>query len=335
VEIVAEVMGGVKPAYDFVKACLENGKSVCTSNKELVAKHGAELLEIAKQNKLNFLFEASVGGGIPIIRPLNQSLTADEIMEITGILNGTTNYILTQMRDFGSDFDTVLKEAQRLGYAERNPEADVEGYDACRKLAILSSLMSGKQVDFEQIYTEGITKVTTADFEYAKAAGMTIKLLASAKVREDGSVLAMVAPFMIGKEHPLAMVNDVFNAVLVTGNMLGDAMFYGKGAGKLATASAVVSDVVECARNQDRTLTCVWSQESAVVAPVEEVKNRFFVRFSADMEQKARELFADASFMKLEGKEECACFSELMTEKEFSAKCEALGEGLMGRIRLA
>jgi homoserine dehydrogenase len=254
---------------------------------------------------------------------------------VLGIVNGTTNYILTKMEREGADYASALKEAQELGYAERSPEADVEGYDACRKLAILSSLMSGKQVDFEQIYTEGITKVTTADFEYAKAAGMTIKLLASGKVREDGSVLAMVAPFMIGKEHPLAMVNDVFNAVLVTGNMLGDAMFYGKGAGKLATASAVVSDVVECARNQDRTLTCVWSQESAVVAPVEEVKNRFFVRFSADMEQKARELFADASFMKLEGKEECACFSELMTEKEFSAKCEALGEGLMGRIRLA
>ena len=282
VAIVAEAMGGVDPAYKYVKACLESGKSVCTSNKELVAKHGAELLEIAKQKKLNFLFEASVGGGIPIIRPLNQSLTADEIMEITGILNGTTNYILTQMRDFGYDFDTVLKEAQRLGYAERNPEADVEGYDACRKLAILTSLSYGKQVDFEDIYTEGITKITAADFDYAKKAGKTIKLLAMSKAVSEDEVLAMVAPAMISREHPLAMVNDVFNGVFVTGNMLGDSMYYGRGAGKLPTASAVVGDVIECAKFLGENIVCFWDKDEAQLVSVADTQRAFYVRAKAE-----------------------------------------------------
>ena len=244
VKIVVEVMGGVEPAYTFVKKALQAGKSVATSNKELVAKRGAELLAIANEKNVNFLFEASVGGGIPIIRPLNQSLTADEIDEITGILNGTTNYMLTKMDTVGADYDAVLKEAQDKGYAERHPEADVEGYDACRKIAILTSLACGKQVDYEDIHTEGITHITETDFKYAKAMHMGIKLLGTSR-REEGGLFALVAPMMVAEDHPLYSVNDVFNAILVKGNALGDVMFYGKGAGKLPTASAVVSDVVD------------------------------------------------------------------------------------------
>ena len=208
VKIVAEVMGGLHPAYEFTKRCLEAGKSVCTSNKELVAEHGAELIRIAKDHQVNYLFEASVGGGIPIIRPLNSSLTADEIDEITGILNGTTNYILTEMAEKGSDFADVLKEAQNLGYAERNPEADVEGYDACRKIAILSSLAFGRQVDYEDIYTEGISKITATDIKYAKAMGQMIKLLAVSR-KVDGSFYAMVSPVLVGPSDPLYSVNGV------------------------------------------------------------------------------------------------------------------------------
>ena len=245
VKIVVEVMGGIEPAYSFVKEALLKGKSVVTSNKELVAKHGAELLDIAKERELNFLFEASVGGGIPIIRPLNQSLTADEIVEITGILNGTTNYILTKMSDEGMNFDEALKDAQALGYAERDPSADVEGYDACRKIAILSSLAYGMQVDFEDIYTEGIAGITDVDIKYAKKLDARIKLFATSIREDDKNVYAMVAPMMIRANHPLYSVGDVFNGIYVRGNVIGDVMFYGSGAGKLPTASAVVADVVD------------------------------------------------------------------------------------------
>lgn len=281
VEIVVEVMGGVNPAYGYVKECLERGKSVCTSNKELVAKHGAELLEIAKQKRVNFLFEASVGGGIPIIRPLNQSLTADEIMEITGILNGTTNYILSQMHDYGYDFETVLKKAQELGYAERNPEADVEGYDACRKLAILTSLAYGKQVDYEDIYTEGITKITTEDMKYADAMDASVKLLGTGR-RENDKFFAMVAPRIVKKSHPLYSVNNVFNGILVRGNVLGDVMFYGSGAGKLPTASAVVADVVDAAKHVGTNIMTLWSSKKLALSSSEEAESVFFVRVPAE-----------------------------------------------------
>lgn len=336
ISVVCEVMGGVGAAYQFTRQALEAGKSVCTSNKELVAKHGAELLQLAAEKNCNYMFEASVGGGIPIIRPLNTALTAEKILQVSGIVNGTTNYILTKMEREGADYEEVLRQAQALGYAERNPEADVEGYDACRKLAILSSLMTGKNVDSEAIYTEGITKITTADFEYAKAAGMSIKLLATSRAQEDGSVLAMVAPFLIGKENPLAMVNDVFNAVLVTGNMLGDAMFYGKGAGKLPTASAVVADVIECARNQDRTLMCVWDREPAKLADISEVKCAFFVRAVASARKEVEEVFAEGgSFVVSSRCEDFGYITQPMPEKEFRAKCEKLGGAVLNRIRLA
>ena len=253
VDIVVEVMGGVEPAYTFTKRALEAGKSVCTSNKELVARHGTELLAIAKEHGANYLFEASCGGGIPIIRPLNSSLTADEIDEVTGILNGTTNYILSKMASDGSDFADVLKEAQRLGYAERNPEADVEGYDACRKIAILSSLAYGKEVNYEEVYTEGITKITAEDIKYATSMGTAIKLLATSR-KVGNQYYAMVSPVMIDAKNPLYSVNGVFNAIFIHGNVLGDAMFYGSGAGKLPTASAVVADVVEMAKNLDKNI---------------------------------------------------------------------------------
>lgn len=335
VSIVCEVMGGTGPAYRFTKQALEAGKSVCTSNKELVAKHGPELLAIAREHGCSYMFEASVGGGIPIIRPINSSLTAEKILAVLGIVNGTTNYILTKMGSEGADFEAVLKQAQELGYAERDPEADVEGYDACRKLAILSSLMTGRNVDSEKIYTEGITKITTADFDYAKAAGMTIKLLASSKLTEDGSVLAMVAPFLISDSHPLAMVNDVFNAIFVTGNMLGDSMYYGRGAGKLPTASAVVSDVIECARNQGRTIPCFWEAESAKLAEVPETEQSWFVRAKASARAEIEEAFSGRAFQAPGRDGDFGFFTDAMKEKDFNEKYEALGDKVLGRIRLA
>ena len=331
VKIICETMGGIKPAYDFTKRALLAGKSVCTSNKELVATHGPELIKIAHENKCNYLFEASVGGGIPIIRPLNYSLTAEKIDAITGILNGTTNYILTKMEKEGADFDDVLKEAQEKGYAERNPEADVEGYDACRKIAILSSLMCGKNVKYEDIYTEGITQITATDFVYARKMGKTIKLLAQSK-EENGKFYAMVAPFMISRDHPLYMVNDVFNAVCVHGNMLGDSMYYGRGAGKLPTASAVVSDVVDCARHIGKVIMCFWDNEDVVLTGIEQASRRFFVRVAADKESKVLQTFGSASVIEADVPGEFAFVTDRMTEKEFNEKAEKVG--ILSRIRI-
>ncbi|MBQ7839996.1 MAG: homoserine dehydrogenase [Lachnospiraceae bacterium] len=333
ISIICETMGGNEPAYTFSKKALQAGKSVCTSNKELVANHGAELIALAEKNKCNYLFEASVGGGIPIIRPMNSALTAERVVEISGILNGTTNYILTKMEREGARFEDALKEAQDKGYAERNPEADVEGYDACRKIAILSSLMSGKTVDFKQIYTEGITAVTPADFSYAAKLNMTIKLLAMAKEKEDG-YLAAVAPYMITKENPLAGVNDVFNAVFVKGNTLGDSMYYGRGAGKLPTASAVVGDVVECARNFGEHLPCLWEEENVSLKDFSSAKGRFFVRVNKVDEAKANELFGSVEKIYLENyPEEFGFMSGEMTEAEFEQKKAQLS-GFVSRIRL-
>lgn len=333
VNIVCETMGGVKPAYDFTKSALLKGKSVCTSNKELVANHGPELLQIAKANNCNYFFEASVGGGIPIIRPLNAALTAEKIEAITGILNGTTNYILTKMQNEGANFEDVLKQAQELGYAERNPEADVEGYDACRKIAILSSLMVGKNVKYEDIYTEGITKITADDFVYAKAMGKSIKLLAMSKALEQGT-LAMVSPCMIDASYPLYMVQDVFNAILVKGNMLGDSMYYGRGAGKLATASAVVADVIECARNMGRTLPIFWDAENESLVDIAEVERAFFVRAKADAKEDVVATFVGGEVVEVTGRDDFGFVTPVMKEKDFAAKYEALGDKVLGRIRM-
>lgn len=335
VQIVVETMGGVKPAYDFVKACLEAGKSVCTSNKELVAKHGAELIALAKEKSINFFFEASVGGGIPIIRPLNECVTGDVIQEISGILNGTTNYILSKMASEGSDFDSVLKDAQDKGYAEKNPEADVEGYDACRKIAILTSLVYGKQVDYEDIYTEGITKITDIDIKYAKVLGASIKIFGSSK-NVDGKVYAKVAPVMIDSNHPLYMVNDVFNGIFVKGNMVGDLMFYGSGAGKLPTASAVVGDVVAAAKNLNTTIPMIWEQEKLEIADIKEASQRFFVRLSGEKaanESKVEDAFGKVQVVDAGIADEYAFITEEVKEGEFAKKAELLGN-VISRIRV-
>ena len=332
VQIICETMGGLKPAYEFTKRALMSGKSVCTSNKELVATHGPELIQIAHEHTCNYLFEASVGGGIPIIRPLNYSLTAEKIDAISGILNGTTNYILTKMEREGAAFEEVLKEAQEKGYAERNPEADIEGYDACRKIAILSSLMCGKNVRYQDIYTEGITKITADDFKYAKVMDCTIKLLGLAK-EENGGLYAMVSPVLISKNHPLSMVNDVFNAVCVHGNMLGDSMYYGRGAGKLPTASAVVSDVVDCARHIGKIITCFWDAEDVKLTNVDEVERAFFVRVEKAKEQEAKETFGDVKEITAGVDGEFAFVTGRMSEKEFNEKAEKVG--VISRIRFA
>ena len=263
IEVVCETMGGVEPAYTFSKRAIEAGKSVCTSNKELVATHGPELLELARAHKVSYLFEASVGGGIPVLHAINNSLRHEQIESVTGILNGTTNYILTRMEQEGADFDTVLADAQAKGYAERNPAADIEGHDACRKTAILAGLMSGRYVDPADIPTEGITKVTVEDLREARAAGYCIKLLGSCRQISDEAIEASVAPFLVPLTHPLASVNDVFNAILVHGNMIGDVMFYGRGAGKEATASAVVGDVLDIIRHRGSTLPVQYSRTPA------------------------------------------------------------------------
>lgn len=299
IQIVVEVMGGIEPAYTFVKKCLMAGKSVVTSNKALVAKHGAELLSIAREKNINFLFEASVGGGIPIIRPLNSCLTADVIEEVSGILNGTTNYMMTKMSEEGSEFEDVLKDAQQKGYAEADPTADIEGHDACRKIAILTSLVCGQQVDFQDIHTEGITKITANDIKYAKALGRSIKLLASSYQTGD-SYCALVAPFMLEPSHPLYNVNDVFNAVFVHGNVLGDAMFYGSGAGKLPTASAVVADIVEIAKHLDENIPVEWREEKLELADYRQLKNKYFVRTTAD-KAAIEKSFGSVSYVQADG----------------------------------
>lgn len=336
IKIVVEVMGGIEPAYTFVKKCLEAGKSVVTSNKALVAKHGAQLLSIARERELNFLFEASVGGGIPIIRALNSSLTADRIEEITGILNGTTNYMLTKMFYEGADYAEVLKEAQENGYAERNPEADVEGYDACRKIAILSSLISGQQVDFEDIYTEGITQITREDMLYAREMNMTIKLLASSK-RHGDHLYAIVAPALLGASHPLYSVNDVFNAVFVHGNVLGDAMFYGSGAGKLPTASAVVADVVDEAKHLHRNIMTMWKNEKLSLLPIKNSCKRFFVRMRGELSKRREEVesvFGTVRFVIADGlADEFGFVTEMMSEGDYQEKAEKT-EGILHMIRI-
>lgn len=305
IKVAAEAMGGLHPAYEFTKKLLQAGKSVVTSNKELVATYGTELLEIAKENNVCYLFEASVGGGIPIIRPLTSCLLSNDILRIAGILNGTTNYILTQMFENGKSFEVALSDAQKLGYAERNPAADVEGHDACRKIAILSSLAWGEFVDYNDIYTEGITNITLADVSCAEKYNSVIKLIGYAE-NKNGAVSAMVRPMLVKKGSPLAGVNDVFNAILVTGDSLGDAMFYGKGAGKLATASAVVADIIDCVKhNDEKKHTINWKGTTGrKIEAYDECEACFMVRIKASEDEK--KLLDDiAENILEEGKEIC------------------------------
>ena len=328
--IVVEAMGGVEPAYTFVKEMLLAGKQVATSNKNLVAAKGAELIAIARERNLNFMFEASVGGGIPIIRPLNNCLTADEIEEITGILNGTTNYMLTRMANEGVSFADVLKDAQDKGYAEKDPTADVEGYDPCRKIAILTSLVCGQQIDYEDIYTEGITKITTEDFAYAKAMDASIKLLASSK-RVGDSYQCMVAPFMLPKSHPLCNVNDVFNGVFVHGNVLGDAMFYGSGAGKLPTASAVVADVVDMTKHAGTNVYVEWKPEKLEIVDYKLSTNSFFVRTTSSKAE-IEAVFGKVSYVENVVNNEIGFKTGEMTEVDFEEKSAKIN--MVHRVRL-
>ncbi|MBR5376058.1 MAG: homoserine dehydrogenase [Lachnospiraceae bacterium] len=333
VKVVAEVMGGVKPAYDFTKQCLQAKKSVCTSNKELVAKHGPELLRIAKENGVNYFFEASCGGGIPVIRSLNEALIADDIDEISGILNGTTNYILTRMSSEGELFDDVLKDAQDMGYAEKNPEADIEGFDAQRKIAILSSIAFGKTVDHEKVHTEGITKITPADIGFAKEFGCSVKLLAYGK-KKDGKYYAMVAPFMVGKDNPLYSVDGVFNAIFVHGNMLGDAMFYGSGAGSLPTASAVAADIAQAVKNEGKTLYNNWQEGTIELSELDSFGFRYFVRIDKSSRDTAKKVFGENIEFKeipIDGNE-CGFITDLMSEREFNEKAPKV-QGLKSSIR--
>lgn len=328
VEVVVEVMGGTNPAYTFVKSALQNGKSVCTSNKELVAAHGAELMRVAKENNVNFLYEASVGGGIPIIRPINRSMTSDKIEEITGILNGTTNYMLTKMTEEDLEYNDVLSDAQAKGYAERNPDADVEGYDACRKIAILASLATEKTVSYDEIYTEGITHISKTDIAYVKKMGGVVKLLAKAEFDGD-KVWAMVAPTIVMPDNPLSMVNDVFNAILLKGNMLGDVMFYGRGAGKLPTASAVVSDIVEAVKHKNINLGIGWSEDKQELIDIDNVDVKKFVRVEyndkAEAKAEVEKIFGVSEIMEFFGMDnEFAFVTNKAKEGEINSKLNEL-----------
>lgn len=335
VRVVVEVMGGTNPAYDFVKRCLQAGKSVVTSNKELVAKHGAELLAVAKENNANFLFEASVGGGIPIIRPLSQCLVANEVDEIAGILNGTTNFIFGKMINDNMDFSDALKLAQDLGYAERNPEADIEGHDACRKICILASLAFGKHIYPDNVYTKGISEITLDDVKYADSLNYVIKLIGDVKKTEDGKLDIMVAPMLLSKDCILSDINDVFNGILVKGDCTGDVMFYGKGAGKLPTASAVVADVVDCAKHLKARKRIFWTDsDGSQVASYKDSKTAMYIRVAGKGEM-AQNLFPDSEIMKADGN------TVLMTQEykfgEIEGKIAKLnenGEKVLSAIRI-
>jgi homoserine dehydrogenase len=336
IDVVVEVMGGTNPAYSFVKQSLESGKSVCTSNKELVAAHGAELLRIAQENNVNFLYEASVGGGIPIIRPINRSITSDRIESITGILNGTTNYMLSKMGSEGLEYNDVLSDAQAKGYAERNPDADVEGYDACRKIAILASLATEKTVSYDDIYTEGITHISKTDMDYVKKLGGSVKLLAKARFTE-GKVWARVAPAVVMPENPLSMVNDVFNAILLCGNMLGDVMFYGKGAGKLPTAAAVVSDIVDAVRHKNVNLGIGWTEEKQELTSIDDIEVSKLVRIEyndkSEAEAAVNKVFGVSDNIEFFGLDnEFAFVTPVAKEKEINEKLNELinCEGVVG-----
>lgn len=346
VTIVVECMGGLEPAYTFVRQCLENGKSVVTSNKELVAAKGAELLALAQRNNLNFLFEASVGGGIPIIRPISQCLAANEVSEIAGILNGTTNFILTKMIREHMGFEEALKLAQELGYAERDPSADVEGADACRKICILASLAFGTHVYPEDVHTEGITRITLEDVAYASAWGGVIKLIGQVSMLENGRIAIMVAPMFVSRDSQLSNVDDVFNGILVRGDATGDVVFYGKGAGKLPTASAVVADVIDCVKHMKARKYLFWEDAKPdYIEPFESITGDFFLHVQG--EGSSDEAFAMAAGVlpgaarivrREEAPGEAGLSVENITEAQLRGcidKLEAGGVRVLDRIRIS
>ena len=333
VSVVAEVMGGLHPAYEFTKSLLEAGKSVVTSNKELVATYGTELLEIARGKNVNYFFEASVGGGIPIIRPMHQCLTANNILKIAGILNGTTNYILDQMIRKGKTFETALKDAQNNGFAERNPAADIEGHDACRKIAILASLASGKMIDYNDIDTDGITNITLDDVKYAAAMDSVIKLIGYAQFDENGKVYSIVSPMVIKNSSPLAGVDGVFNAIMVTGDCVGDVMFYCKGAGNLPTASAVVADVVDAVKHSDRSKKIFWEKPTEnIMADIDSKKFEYFVR-TTDSAENVQKIFGKCEFVDNIIDNESAFVTSPLTKSEVEEKLAKLSD-VVANIRV-
>lgn len=333
VTLVAEMMGGSHPAYDFSLAALKAGKSVVTSNKEVVAKFGTELLATARENNVRYLFEASVGGGIPIIRPMVNDLAANDIESVSGILNGTTNYILTQMDKNGTDFALALKDAQAKGYAEANPTADVEGIDAARKIVILASLAFGKLINPELIYAEGISKITVSDIDIAKELGYSIKLIGHCeKIGEK--ILAMVSPRLIPASNPLHSVDDVFNGIFVEGNMLGSSMFYGRGAGKLPTASAVVADIIDIAKSpkNDPCFPTLVSAEESDLVDINEYKCKNLLVFEKSASDKIFDAFNATEAIIKNGK--VAFITEEISEKDLADKLSALDDKPCSRIRL-
>jgi len=332
ISVVIETIGGTKAAHEYTKRAFASGKNVVTSNKELVAAHGPELLKMARDNGVKYLFEASVGGGIPIIRPLEQCLAANVIDGITGILNGTTNFILSKMRREGKDFAEALRNAQQNGYAEADPTADIEGYDTCRKLAILSSIAYNEFIDYRNIYTEGISKISFEDIQYAQAMDSVIKLVAVSR-RLNGKVFARVSPVILSNDHPLANVEDVFNAIVVKGDAIGDAMFYGQGAGKLPTASAVVADIIDIARHADSRRSLVWKRrEENNVLDILDSETRYFVRVSSRNRDEAAKLiervFGEVTYVnRLNAPEEEVAFTTARrTERELK-NCVSQLEG--------
>ncbi len=324
IRVVAEVMGGLRPAYDFVKRCLKAGKSVVTSNKELVAAHGAELLAIAKEENVNFMFEASVGGGIPIIRPMNQCLVANKVGEVAGILNGTTNFILTKMIQDGMTFADALKLAQDLGFAERNPAADIEGHDACRKICILASLAYGRHVYPESVHTEGITAITLEDVNMAEAFGYVIKLIGKVKKLDDGKIDIITAPMLVPFKSQLSNIDNEFNGIMVRGDCTGDVVFYGKGAGKLPTASAVVADIVDCCKHLKARRFLFWADgDGSNIIDWRDSVSAMFVRLTGDdAVAKAEKVFGEITTVS--GGSELGVLTGEMSYREFESKCQAL-----------
>ena len=342
VKVVVETMGGLRPAFEFVSSCLKKGKSVVTSNKELVAAKGDELIKLAEENNANFLFEASVGGGIPILRPIGQCLAANRINEVAGILNGTTNFILTMMIDKNMSFEDALKLAQDNGYAEKDPTADIEGHDAGRKICILASLCFGKHVFPEDIYMQGITKISLTDVEYAKEWGGVIKLIGRAKKLDDGKISAVVTPAFVRNGSQLASTNDVFNAILVRGDAVGDVVFYGRGAGKLPTASAVVADVIDCAQHLEKRKDFGWESGTPdYVIDYNEIETAVFVRAKAQDRKTAAETidsaFEGVEFIEKAGadEDEIAFVTPVIKEGRIEKILNSLGfVDILSKIRI-
>lgn len=345
VDIIAECMGGTNPAYQFTKSLLQKGKSVVTSNKELVATKGVELLAIAKANNCNYMFEASVGGGIPIIRPLHQCLAANNITQIAGILNGTTNFILTKMIKEQMNFYDALALAQKLGYAEKDPTADIEGHDACRKICILASLAYGKHVYPERVHTSGISRITIEDVEYAESCGCSIKLIGSVKQLDNDKILPIVRAAFVNKSCPIANVDDVYNAILVKGDAVGDVMFYGAGAGKMPTASAVVADIIDVAKAERTSISQIWetSEDYSFIQSYKLAETAMYIRLRSDdllhIKEKVNALFGEVKILykKKVSDNEMAFITTVMVEKEIDHcinELELCCANVIGKIRM-